>query len=193
MSALDPALAAPERASAAGATASNLLDFRTVFEVEADFVARSLRRLGVRASEVEDATHEVFLALHARFSDFDPARPLRSWLYGFILRVAARERRRTFHRLDLPGNVPDVVDPIALPDQAAEDSQNRKLVLEVLEELPFDQRAVFVMHELDGLPIPEVALAVDVPLNTAYSRLRLARDAFAQGVRQRQRKNGAQS
>jgi RNA polymerase sigma-70 factor, ECF subfamily len=158
------------------------LDFRTIFEVEADFVARSLRRLGIRASDVEDATHEVFVALYSRLGDFDPARPMRAWIYGFIVRVAARERRRPFHRLQLTDTVPEQIDAAPNPEQAFAESENRKMVLAALEALEFDQRVVFVMHELDGIAIPEVAATTGVPVNTAYSRLRLARAAFAENV-----------
>jgi RNA polymerase sigma-70 factor (ECF subfamily) len=52
-----------------------------------------------------------------------------------------------------------------------------------LEAMEIDRRAVFLMHEVDGFSIPEVAEALAVPLNTAYSRLRLARDEFRERVR----------
>jgi RNA polymerase sigma-70 factor (ECF subfamily) len=51
-----------------------------------------------------------------------------------------------------------------------------------MESMPLERRAVFVMHEIDGLPVPEVAQALAVPLNTAYSRLRLARRDFATAI-----------
>jgi len=44
-----------------------------------------------------------------------------------------------------------------------------------LEELPPERRAVVVLHELEGQTAPEIAAALDVPLNTVYSRLRLGR------------------
>jgi RNA polymerase sigma-70 factor (ECF subfamily) len=59
-----------------------------------------------------------------------------------------------------------------------------------LDELDLAQRAVFVMHDLDGVAIPEIASMLGIPLNTAYSRLRLARTAFDRAVRRLRAKRG---
>ena len=56
------------------------------------------------------------------------------------------------------------------------------MVLKALDALDLDKRAVLVMHELDGVAIPDVAMALSIPLNTAYSRLRLARRDFEKAV-----------
>jgi RNA polymerase sigma-70 factor (ECF subfamily) len=66
----------------------------------------------------------------------------------------------------------------ALPDQAVEDERLRRLLLAVLDALDFEKRSIIVMHDVDGMPVPEIAKLLEVPLNTAYSRLRLARAAF---------------
>jgi RNA polymerase sigma-70 factor (ECF subfamily) len=52
-----------------------------------------------------------------------------------------------------------------------------------LEAVELNRRAVFLMHEVDGFSIPEVSEALSIPLNTAYSRLRLARQEFRERVR----------
>ena len=54
----------------------------------------------------------------------------------------------------------------------------RRLLLEALAALDADRRAVFVMHELDELSAPEIAETLAIPLNTVYSRLRIARERF---------------
>jgi RNA polymerase sigma-70 factor (ECF subfamily) len=61
--------------------------------------------------------------------------------------------------------------------------QARRRVHGALQVLPLEQRAVMVMHDLDGCTAPEVAEALEVPLNTVYSRLRLARDKFVAALR----------
>ena len=61
-----------------------------------------------------------------------------------------------------------------------EGTEARAVLMKALDALDLDRRAVFVMHELDEIPVPEIASTLDIPLNTAYSRLRLARaDAAA--------------
>ena len=52
-----------------------------------------------------------------------------------------------------------------------------------LDALDLDRRSVFVMHELDGQAVPEIARTLSIPLNTAYSRLRLARRDFVDAVK----------
>jgi RNA polymerase sigma-70 factor (ECF subfamily) len=54
--------------------------------------------------------------------------------------------------------------------------------MKALDGLDLDRRAVFVMHELDEIPVPEVANTLAIPLNTAYSRLRLARVDVAAAI-----------
>jgi RNA polymerase sigma-70 factor (ECF subfamily) len=69
------------------------------------------------------------------------------------------------------------------PEEAMAAQQDRALVARALGALDLDRRAVFVMHELEGQAVPEIARALAIPLNTAYSRLRLARRDFVDAVR----------
>jgi RNA polymerase sigma-70 factor (ECF subfamily) len=161
------------------------VDFRTVFELEANYVARSLRRLGVRPNDVEDATHEVFVAVHARLGEYDPARPIKPWLFAFAYRVACAEKRRPHRRMDLREELPEVPDERGNADEIVEQNERRALLFAALAALSEEQRAVVVMHEIDGISVPEIAAAFDIPLNTAYSRLRLGREELARAVRRR--------
>ena len=146
-------------------------------------VWHTLRRLGVQHRDLEDATHEVFLIAFRRWETFDHERSGRAWLVGIAWRVAAGERRRSRNRVV---NLGFEREPGDHDTQNAEEltgaAQDRALVHTVLATLPDDQRDVFVLHELDGLSMPEVSAAVDAPLNTLYSRLRLARKKFKSEV-----------
>lgn len=166
------------------------VDFRTLFELEADYVARTLRRMGVSVSDLEDATHEVFIAVHARLAEYDTARPIRPWLFAFAYRVACAARRRPHHRVELREALPDIPDAARRADDLVEDSENRRLLLGALQALCPEQRAVLVMHEIDGVAMPDVALALSVPLNTAYSRLRLGREDLTRAVTRLRAKRG---
>jgi RNA polymerase sigma-70 factor, ECF subfamily len=66
----------------------------------------------------------------------------------------------------------------------------RRVVIEALSALDDDRRAVFVMHELDELPAPEIADALGIPVNTVYSRLRVARERFAQALERLKARGG---
>lgn len=155
--------------------------FAAVYDAELDYVWRSLRRLGARGADVEDLAHEVFLVVHRRLGDYDPSRPLRPWLFGIAVRVVASGRRKR----GAIGNEtpPELTDPAPGADRRVEAQQARDLLVAALSRLPLDQRAVVVLHDVDGLPVPEIALALDLPINTVYSRLRLGREKLAAEVR----------
>ena len=170
-------------ARAPESVAPSLADrFRAIYEAELDYVWNSLRRLGVPRCDLEDQAHDVFAAAYRCLDSYDPTRPLRPWLFGIAFRVASEHRRdrdRSHADLDsaaqLAGGGPG-------PEEEAMASQQRRLVLAALERVELDRRAVFVMHELNGHAMPEIAEALSIPLNTAYSRLRLARRDFAEAV-----------
>ena len=95
-------------------------------------------------------------------------------------------RRRAQHRYEVPEER-EVVDATPGADEQLVLRERRQLVLRALDTLDLDRRAVFVMHELDGCTMPEIATVLAAPLNTLYSRLRLAREQFATFVRRHQR------
>lgn len=159
--------------------------FEAVYAQWFDSVWLLLRRLGVREADLEDAAQEVFIVVHRRLADYDPERPLRPWLAGIAHRVALRERRRPRnHRESMPG--PEAFEHRLRdeqhPEQALAAAQRRARVHAALEALDARQRPVFVMHELHGMPCPEIAEALDLPVNTVYTRLRAARASFRAAV-----------
>ena len=157
-------------------------DFRAIFEEHFDYVWNTLRHLGARTADLEDLTHEVFLRVHERFDDYDGARPLRPWLFAFAFRVASGHRRLARHRLEVLGDFAESRDASPPADEALALRENKELATSALEAVELDRRAVFVLHELDEVPIPQVASALGIPTATAYSRLRLAREEFQRAV-----------
>lgn len=151
--------------------------FHTIFEAEYDYVWASLRRLGVPPRELEDLAHEVFLRIHHNLEKFDETRPLRPWLFAFAFRVASEHRRLRRNMWEQPRADLDDAGPTALHGAEAR-GEARDLVHRALGVLSETTRPVFIMYEMDGFTMKEVAAALDLPLNTAYSRLRLAREAF---------------
>ncbi|MGC4087302.1 MAG: RNA polymerase sigma factor [Polyangiaceae bacterium] len=137
-------------------------------------------------------THDVFERVYVRFNDYDQGRPLRPWLFGFAFRVAADYRRLSRNRYEQLG-LPD--DPNDHGPSAVErllTAERLDLALAALDCIEFERRAVFVLHELDECPIPDVAESLGINVNTAYSRLRLARQEFQKAARRlRSQRGGA--
>ncbi|MGA3123523.1 MAG: sigma-70 family RNA polymerase sigma factor [Polyangiaceae bacterium] len=149
----------------------------------AAYVWSSLRRLGVPAADLEDVTHDVFLQVHRRLGQYDASRPVRPWLFGFAYRRASQHRRRAHRRHEIPGEPDTATHPGVPPDRQLSVQEDRKLVLLALEAMGMDRRAVFVLHEIDQVPMSDIATSLGIPVNTAYSRLRIARAEFAVAVR----------
>lgn len=143
------------------------------YERELDYLMRTLQRLGVPSADLEDLAHEVYLVLRRSWHEYDPARALRPYLFGIAFRVASSHRRRHWREVSFAAvESPDFAPPA---DQALESSQARALVLAALQQIPLPRRVVLILHELDEVPMREVAATLGIPLFTAYSRLRKAR------------------
>lgn len=153
-------------------------DFAELYDATFAVVWRTLARLGVPDPALDDACQEVFLVVHRRLGEFQGRSQLKTWVVGIAIRIAA-DYRRTAKRKPAP----QPLDP-ALPDLAhtplehASLQQERALVVQLLSQLPDEQREVFVLTEMEQLSAPEISEALGVNLNTVYSRLRLARRAF---------------
>ena len=162
-----------------------------VFKQHLGYVMHSLRRLGVRESDLEDLAHDVFVIVHRKAADFDPARPVKPWLFGIAVRSASEHRRKASVRREMVG----LTDEPAASSLAADDSlyekQKRELVVRALSAVDESRLPVLVMHDIDGFGMPEIAEALDIPLNTGYSRLRLARKEFADAVAREKKKGGS--
>jgi RNA polymerase sigma-70 factor (ECF subfamily) len=166
-----------------------LPSFARVYEDYFDFVWCSARRLGVPDATLDDAVQEVFVIVHRRLSEFEGRSSMKTWLFG-IVRNVSREARRSIRRKSphdaRPGALadPDLLIAAAdqQPDRLAERSAENRVLHELLERLDDEKREVFVLAELEQFTVPEIAEAVGCNVNTAYSRLRLAREAFAEAA-----------
>jgi RNA polymerase sigma-70 factor (ECF subfamily) len=154
-------------------------------------VWRSLRRLGVPDSLLEDALQDVFLVLHRRWAEFEGRAALTTWIYGIVLRVAKDHRRceqRRMLRVDrlsqLLASETDA-DTTACPVEAAERREANELMHAALAELPDELRHVLVLVELEGLAVREASEALGVRLRTCHRRLNAAREAFNLAVSRR--------
>jgi RNA polymerase sigma-70 factor, ECF subfamily len=152
--------------------------FRAVYDAHVAFVWRNLRRLGVMDRDVEDKCQEVFVVAHRRWEEFaDRGHGPRAWLFQIVLRVASDARRhRRRHPVDPDGGIAQERQSIEAPQAAV---VARKQALDLLDRalasIDMGRRAVLVLHEIEQMTAPEIARTLELPLNTVYSRLRVAR------------------
>lgn len=169
----------PDPSPAAGLTVAELYD------QHAAMVFRALRALGVPDASLDDAVQDVFLVVHRRLADFEGRSAVTTWLYGIARRVAADHRRKRplgTGPLATLTELPELPDRGPAPDQTLARRRAARTVMEILETMDPDKREVFALMELEQLSAPAVAEMIGVPLNTVYSRLRLARQRFEQAV-----------
>lgn len=143
-----------------------------------DFVWRSLRRFGVPQADVDDATQQVFLIANDKLSRINPGSE-RSFLVGVATRVASHVRR-SYHRREAAEQRLSVNPHESTPDpeQLAQRLEARTLLDKVLDGMPEDLRAVFVLFELEELSIDQTASLLILPRGTVATRLRRAREVF---------------
>jgi RNA polymerase sigma-70 factor (ECF subfamily) len=154
-----------------------------LYDSEFIYVWNSLRRLGIRDADLPDLTHDVFVKAFSSLHEYDKQRPLQPWLFGVAFRVAMDFRRLARHRREVFGKKHECADDGPSASEQLEAAEGRQRVLEILEGIEASRRAVFVMRELNGHSVREIAEALSIPVNTVYSRLRLAWIDFGRRAR----------
>jgi RNA polymerase sigma-70 factor, ECF subfamily len=148
-------------------------------------VWRAFRRLGVAEREVDDAAQQVFLTFAQRIADVAAGKEA-AFLAAVSVKIAANARRKVARSPEVLGSDVDVAEEPTTPERLLNDKQRRAELDRGLALLPEEQRAVFVLFELEGFSLPEIAEALGVPLGTATSRLRRARLRFETWARERE-------
>lgn len=169
----------------------NLPTVSEVFREYAAFVWRTVRYLGVREADVEDVSQEVFLVVHRKLGEFEGRSSLRTWLYGICLRVARDHQNRAHVRRETAVDELPVESQEAPQERTAIANQSRAQLVRILESLDPAKREVFVLYEIEGLTMNEIAEVTQCPLQTAYSRLNAARKVVAEFVQAGVRESGA--
>jgi RNA polymerase sigma-70 factor (ECF subfamily) len=152
-----------------------------IYREHYDFVWRSVRRLGLPDGAIDDAVQDVFMVAYRRLADFEGRSTIRTWLFGIALRVVKDHRRKAM-RADRRVKALSAPEPGPSLDETVARKRAVKLLDAILAELDDAQRAVFVMAEIEGMTAPEISAALDVKLNTVYSRLRLGRKKFQRAL-----------
>jgi len=164
------------------------LRLRDIFDQQAAFVWRCLRHLGVPLGDLEDATQEVFVVVHGRLGAYQERDKLRAWLYAICVRVAHSHKRKTARRREHVTDEPPELAAGATQHLHMEQREALALGQRLLALLPEAQRAVFLLYEVERMPMAEVAAALGCPLQTAYARLHKARERVqAEVLRARER------
>jgi RNA polymerase sigma-70 factor, ECF subfamily len=148
-----------------------------------DFVWRTIRRLGVAPGAVDDAAQEVFIVANKGIAEVSVAKE-RSYLFAIALRVAALKRRTQRRRREVSGHDAqyEVADAAKGPDELLDECRARQAMDQILESIPFEHRAVFVLFEMEEMTTLQIAELLNIPVGTVASRLRRSRELFFKAV-----------
>ncbi len=144
-----------------------------------DFIRRRVKT----DQDAEDILQDVFYGLFASYSVTEPIERLTAWLFraarNRIIDLYRKRRAETLSLEDLEESLPlrleqILFDPSVDPDTLYDRSAVWAELADALEDLPEEQREVFVMHELEGKSFKEIAAITGEPLNTLLSRKRYA-------------------
>lgn len=154
--------------------------FRAIFETHAPLVRRMLRCLHVRRADRDDLSQEVFAVVYRKLGDYDGRVPLRHFIHSICFRVVSTYRRSAPVRREVLGaEFPEPeFDVAALQEEEWDTRRTRDLLMVLSDDLDPEKKVVFVLHDLEGIIMNKVAEAVGCPLQTAYSRLHVARETI---------------
>jgi RNA polymerase sigma-70 factor, ECF subfamily len=162
--------------------------FTALFREHFVGVTSAVQRFGVHPRNAKDVAQDVFLNVLNALDRYDPSRPFKSWLKTITYRTARDhlELRRTGERLTPTGQI-ERMESAANPEQRLFAKRAEEALRDVLQDLDADDRAVFLMSEIDEHTQPEIARSLGIPETTVQSRLRRAREEFEKAALRRRK------
>lgn len=146
----------------------------------------------------EDLTQETLLRVHSTAWDYLPRGCFKGWMFRIARNLMIDSTRRRSHDAlinaartqrpredDVEGVLERLAGDFILPEDKASQNEFAKIVGQLLQKIPEEQRLTFMMHHYEGLSLPEVADAMEANLPTTKSRLRLAREKLRELLAER--------
>lgn len=160
-------------------TSARLPDFDTIYREQRTRILGVVRSILGPSDEVEDVVQVAFMEIHRCLPRFEGRSRLSTWAYRIGVNVALQHlRKKKRKRWLLLGMTGDEAGRMAARTHEASRLEDRDVLREVYraaDTLTEKKRAVWVLHEIQGLTPREVAAILEIPMNTARSRLLAAR------------------
>jgi len=151
--------------------------FEALLSPHIEHIYRLAYRFTGKRELAEDLTQELLLKLFKRRKELKNIEPLRPWisrvLYNlFIDSTRSAGRQPTNNAVDIDIEQFEAAES---PEQETASAQMHQKVMRALDHLNSDQRALVVMHDMEGFTLPELSRLLDTPVGTLKSRLHRAR------------------
>jgi RNA polymerase sigma factor (sigma-70 family) len=176
-------MAAPGFVNSSPATLSPGMGSRDLFEslvrTHAELVRRTARRVGVPFADLPDVAQRVFSKLHQALPGLDTSASLAGWVRTTTFRIARDHLGLAYHGREVSSlDEIEAASANPTPEEHMETIDVHAQVDEVLATLRPDLRMVLAMHDMEELPMREIAEVLEIPMTTGYSRLEAARRSF---------------
>jgi RNA polymerase sigma-70 factor (ECF subfamily) len=130
----------------------------------------------------EDVAQTAFVKVAERIQQYDEGRPFAPWFFRIVVNDAlkiAQKQKRNVSLNELDGSAAPLaqwlLDPAPQPESVLEEKQIREHILQAIQSLPPEQRAVIVMRYYLDMSEAELSTKMDRPLSTIKWWLRDAR------------------
>jgi RNA polymerase sigma-70 factor (ECF subfamily) len=155
--------------------------FESIVRARMDAVYRLTAAILGDEADARDAAQETFVATWRELPRLREPERFDAWLQRVAVNAArmalrARGRRRV---REIPSSQVATLAAATAPNPGSDAA----LLDAALRRLPVEQRAILVLHHLEGHPLAEIAEILDIPVGTAKSRLFHARQALAAAIR----------
>lgn len=163
-----------ERELVERAGCGDMLAFRKLYDCYLRRTSAQVARILGPCPEIEDVVQEVFVQVHRSLHKFRGDSAFSTWLYRVTWNVSVSHLRRRSPTVDLPA-----LRQFASTREAwgqLEAREKLRTLYAALDDLPDDYREAFVLFELEGMALNEIAEMTDTSLNTIASRVRRSRE-----------------
>lgn len=163
------------------------VELRRLFDTHGAFIARTIERMTGSGPHVDDLVQETFITAFQKAHRFDESKgEPAAWLYGIaanLCRRHGRSRQRAGRFLSRFKNHTELQGTVPGPDRELLRREDIQTVRRAIDKLPFKQREVFILFELEGMDGRDIGALLNVKEGTVWTRLHYARKAFAKSVR----------
>jgi RNA polymerase sigma-70 factor (ECF subfamily) len=149
-----------------------------------NIVYRILYKILRHEEDTQDALQDTFVSAYRALPRFRQDAKFSTWIYRIATNAAlmkARARRTNLVSLDHPSEDPDaqhaweLPDWSATPDEEIMTDETRRIMEDAIQSLPAEQRAAFVLHDIQDLSSADTAAAMGITVSAVNSRLHRAR------------------
>jgi DNA-directed RNA polymerase specialized sigma24 family protein len=139
------------------------------------------RRTGIHAVDAEDVVQQTFTEAAARWHSFGDVPDMpehtarRRWIYVVLVRNARGLRRTRARAMERAAG--EAADELAV-DSAESATSAREILAHLQQSTTPERWRAWLMHEVDAVPVAEIARQEGRPVATVHNRLRLAREDF---------------